>query len=146
MLALLYPHVSPSPFNCAATDNLCALGFIVSVPLKQFRRSDTMSCAEIAFRWDVLYGDFYDRLCARMDLDPKEATLGYKFEPDSKKTIIRLPQDDPDTFNLMLEKIKSRIARARTRAVVLEIHNLVRLIWFDGCPANSFTYRQPNRL
>lgn len=60
-----------------------------------------------------------------MDLDPKEATLGYKFEVDPKKSIIRLPSNDPTIFDTMLNKTKSRVSRARTRAVVLEIHDLV---------------------
>jgi hypothetical protein len=101
------------------------LGFTISVPLKQFSRRDTPSRAELTFEWDIPFGDFYDRICARMDLDPKDAALGYKFEVDPKKTIIRLPMNDVTPFNTMLEKAKSRIARARTRAVILEIHNLV---------------------
>jgi hypothetical protein len=109
---------------------MLSLGFTVSVPLKSFRRNDTPSRAEITFEWEILYGDFYDRICARMDLDPKEAALGYKFEGDAKKSIIRLPSNDSMTFDTMLDKVKSRIARARTRAVILEIHDLVGLSWF----------------
>lgn len=101
------------------------VGFTISVPLKQLSCQDTPSRAEIAFEWDTLFGDFYNRICARMDLDPKDASLGYKFEVDPKKSIIQLPSNDPTAFNTMLEKAKSRIARARTRAVVLEIYDLV---------------------
>ena len=119
------PHVSHSPVCSTTIDNLHGLGFTVSIPLKQFRRSDTMSWAEIVFEWDVLHGDFYDCVCAQMDLDPREVTLGYKFESDPKKNMIQLPQDDPDIFDAMLEKIKDCISHARTRAVVLEIYNLV---------------------
>lgn len=108
-----------------AAPNIPFPGFNVTVPLKQFRRTDTPSRAEIAFEWDILCGDFYDRICARMDLDPKEAVLGYKFETDTKNSIVRLPSNDPTTFDTMIEKVRSRIARARTRAVVLEIHDLV---------------------
>ena len=103
-----------------------------------------MSRAEIAFKWDILYGDFFDRVCARMDLNPEEAILGYKFDADAKRTIIRLPQNGSDVFNLMLDKIKSCIARARTRAVVLEIHDLVCSILFNGWTAYQFAHRQPN--
>ena len=134
MPALPYPpHVCHSLVYCPAADNLYVLGFTISVPLKQSRRTDTISRAEIAFEWDVLHGDFYDRVCARMDLDPKEAILGYKFELDPKSSILQLPQNDPHIFDGMLEKIKSRIARARTCTVVLEIHNLVCFIRFNGC-------------
>ena len=124
----LPPHKSHSLVYCAATDNLCALGFTVSVPLKQYRRTDIISRAEIAFQWDVLYGNFYDHICARMDLDPKEVILGYKFELDPKKNMIQLPQNAPDVFDTMLKKTKSHIAHARTHTVVLEIHNLVHFM------------------
>ena len=103
-------------------------GFVVSVPLKQLSLLDTPSWAEIRFEWDILPGDFYDRVCARMDLDPKSTRLGYKFDVEAKKSIIHLPPNDSAAFNSMLEKVKSRIARSRTRAVILEIHNLVRPI------------------
>ena len=129
-----YPSLPPRKFMFAfvnsPVDDVLALGFIVSVPLKQFRRNDIPSRDEIAFEWDIPYGDFYDRICARMDLDPKEAMLGYKFTVETKTSIVRLPSNGSAIFNVMLEKIKSRIARARTRPVVLEIHNLVCLFTF----------------
>ena len=84
----------------------------------------------MTFEWDILYGDFFDRICARMDTDPKDALLGYKFEVDPKRSIVRLASDNSATFNAMLEKTKDRIACARTRAVILEIHDLVLFIWF----------------
>ena len=70
-----------------------------------------------------------------MDLDPREATLGYKFDALPKKSITRLSPNDPAAFNAMLEKVKSRIAPARTRAMVLEIHTLVCFIWFANLTA-----------
>jgi hypothetical protein len=98
--------------------------------LKKLSRQDTLGQAEIIFKWDIPTGDFFDRVCARMDLDPKDAVLGYKFEVDPKKSIIQLPSNDVVAFATMLEKVKSRIARARTRAVVLEIHDLVYVYIF----------------
>lgn len=93
--------------------------------MKKLSQHDTPSRTEIAFEWDILFGDFYDRVCARMDLNRKDAVLGYKFDVDPKKSIIQLPSNDLVTFNTMLEKVKSRMARARTRTVILEIHDLV---------------------
>ena len=98
---------------------------MVSVHLKSFRRKDTPSRAEITFEWSILYGDFYDCICARMDINPREVTLGYKFEADAKKSIIQLPSNDPTTFDTMLEKVRSCIARAHTHAVILEIDDLM---------------------
>ena len=109
-------------------DDTTILGFTVSVPLKQHRHKDIVSQGEIAFEWEIPFGDFYDHICARMNLDLTEAVLGYKFETDAKKSIICLPSDDLAIFDAMLEKVKSHIACARTCAVVLEIHNLVRFI------------------
>jgi hypothetical protein len=112
--------------------------------LKRHRRQDAPSRAEIAFEWDILFGDFYDRVCARMDLDPKDVALGYKFDVDPKNSIVRLPSNDLAAFNKMLEKIKSRIVRTHTRAMILEIHELVCLthsIEIIGC---SFVDRRAN--
>lgn len=124
----LPPHESESSLVYDIPINNAPTGFTVSVPLKQSRRQDTPSRAEIALEWDILFGDFYDRISARMDLDLKDAVLGYKFKGDSKRSIIRLPSNDLVAFDTMLEKVKSRIACARTRAVVLEIHDLVHFI------------------
>lgn len=93
--------------------------------MKKLTRQDTPSRAEIIFEWDIPTGDFFDWVCARMDIDPKEAVLGYKFDVDPKKSIIQLPPNDNGAFNAMLEKVKSRLACARTHAVILEIHDLV---------------------
>ena len=109
------------------TDEQPYLGFTVSVPIKPLRNRDTPARDEIAFEWDTPLGDFYDRVCARMDVDPRTARIGYKFEVDPKRSIREIPPGNTTGYNAMLDKVKDRIARARTRQVILEIHNLVRL-------------------
>lgn len=109
--------------------------------MKQLSIHDTPSRGEISFQWDILPGDFYDRVCARMDIDLKDGMLGYKFESDAKKSIVRLPSNDLAAFNSMLEKAKSRIRRARTRVVILEIYDLVCLVCF-ACASYFLRYLQ----
>ena len=116
------------PISDFTVNNIPVLGFTISVPLKQFQRQDTPSQAEIVFEGDTPYGDVYDHVCAHMDLNPNKAALGYKFEGDPKTSIIWLPPDDPAIFDTMLEKVKSHTKHAQTRAVILEIHDLVRYI------------------
>ena len=70
-----------------------------------------------------------------MDHDPREATLGYKFDAFPKKSITQLSPNDPAAFNVMLEKVKSCIAHAHTHGVVREIHTLVCFIWFANLTA-----------
>lgn len=65
-----------------------------------------------------------------MDLNPKDAVLGYKFEVNPKKSIVQLPSNKPTSFNTILEKVKSHMGHACTRAVILEIHNLVIFMLF----------------
>ena len=79
-----------------------------------------------------------------MDLDPRDATLGYKFDTDPKRSMIQLPPNDPVAFDTMLEKTKSKMARARTRSVVLEIHNLVRVLPYWDCYVSDTRSRQLN--
>ncbi|KAF9781634.1 hypothetical protein BJ322DRAFT_1023023 [Thelephora terrestris] len=123
--APLFPHMIQNLTSSMGLKNNISIGFTVSVPSKPLGRQDTLSRAEITFEWNVLFHDFYDCICARMDTNMDDAMLGYKFDSDPKKSIIRLPSNNSTAFDTMLEKVKSRITRARTHAVVLEIHNLV---------------------
>ena len=123
-------HKSKStPVHTIVIENI-SIGFIVSIPLKQLSHQDTLSQAEIAFEWDIPFIDFYNHICACIDLDPKDVALGYKFKVDPKKSIVWLPSNNPVAFNTMVGKVKSHITRACTCAVVLEIHNLVYFIDF----------------
>lgn len=73
---------------------------------------------------DTSFEDFFSRICAKMDLDPKEAELGYKYHGDRARD----PPHQLSNTDQLLEAFGRGcrlLKRARGRDVVLEIHNLV---------------------
>ena len=54
----------------------------VSVPLNTGIVGGTVSRVTLRLALDISFQDFFSRVCARMDLDPLKASLGYKFHTD----------------------------------------------------------------
>jgi hypothetical protein len=63
-------------------------------------------------------------MCANMDLDTKEARIGYKFHTDRVKDVPRELGNESE-YLAMMQEMRRRILSARTRNPVLFIHNLV---------------------
>ena len=73
---------------------------------------------------DIPFADFFNRVCARMDLDPLDAKLGYKYGSDR----VRDPPNqlsNEEELRVAMEKGRNKLRLARTQEVILEIHNLV---------------------
>jgi hypothetical protein len=54
----------------------------VSIPINTGVVRGTVSRVTIPLALDISFEDFFSRVCACMDLDPLEASLGYKFHTD----------------------------------------------------------------
>ncbi|KAJ8582876.1 hypothetical protein M405DRAFT_846184 [Rhizopogon salebrosus TDB-379] len=95
----------------------------VSVPLNTGTAGANVSRVQMRLPLDITFEDFFSRVCAKMDLDPSGAQLGYKFSTDRVR-------DDPNQLSseLQLREAMERgerlLNRARTREIILEIHNL----------------------
>ncbi|PPR02239.1 hypothetical protein CVT24_011467 [Panaeolus cyanescens] len=72
---------------------------------------------------DLPFQDFFSRICAHMDLSPSSAILGYKMTGDLVRTAPYRLMDEEDLRNAM-SKAVLKIQRARTREIIVEIHNL----------------------
>lgn len=96
----------------------------VSVPLNTTIVGGLITRRELRIPSDLIFADFYSRVCAAMDLDPNEATVGYKFNSDRVKDAPNQLNDESDYRAVMQEMVR-RILAARTRNPVLMIHNLV---------------------
>lgn len=73
---------------------------------------------------DLPFEDFFSRVCAQMDLKTDEAVLCYKFSGDRVSDVPhRL--SNPEELAVAVAKGIEKIKRARSRDVVMEIHNLV---------------------
>jgi len=103
----------------------------VSIPLNTKTIGANVSRVQLRLPLDISFEDFFSRVCAKMDLNPSEAELGYKFNMDRAR-------DDPNQLSseMQLREAMDRgrklLNRARTREIILEIHNLVS-IRFTSC-------------
>jgi hypothetical protein len=102
-----------------------AANITVSVPLNSGLVGAIVSRTDLRLPVDISFQDFFSRVCARMDLDPLEAALGYKFHTDRAHDPPHQLSNEDELRNAM-SRGKELIKNARTRTVSLEIHNLVR--------------------
>lgn len=104
----------------------------VSIPLNTAVVGGAVTRVTLRLPTDLSFQDFFTRVCARMDLDPLEALLGYKYPGDlARQPPYRLTTNEElrEAMAKGIEKIK----RARTREVFMEIHNLVCLPFLACC-------------
>jgi hypothetical protein len=73
---------------------------------------------------NIIFDDFFERICANMDIQPANAVLGYKFSGDRVSDPANRLANAEDLIQAM-SRATDKIKRARTREVILEIHNLV---------------------
>ncbi|EDR13469.1 uncharacterized protein LACBIDRAFT_322428 [Laccaria bicolor S238N-H82] len=95
----------------------------ISVPRNTEVENGVVTRLIVRLPTDLPWNDFFDRICANMDLIPANAVLGYKFSGDrisDPPNRLANAEDHVQAMARATEKIK----RARTREVVLEIHNL----------------------
>lgn len=97
----------------------------ISVPLNTGVVGGRISRVQIRLPVDIPFEDFFSRICAKMDLDPANAELGYKFHNDRVRDAPHQLSNDQQ-LREAFEQGCDLIKRARSRRVVLEIHNLVR--------------------
>ncbi|KIJ05146.1 hypothetical protein PAXINDRAFT_159148, partial [Paxillus involutus ATCC 200175] len=72
---------------------------------------------------DITFADFWDRVCAKMDLVPTEAELGYKFSTDRVGEDLRTLANEQDLATA-IDLGQSLVRRARTRKIEVMIYNL----------------------
>ncbi|KAG2749318.1 hypothetical protein P692DRAFT_20732641 [Suillus brevipes Sb2] len=95
----------------------------VSVPMNTGVPRGQVSRVQLCLPVDIGFEDFFSRVCAKMDLNPSEAQLGYKFNTDRVR-------DDPNQLSSemqlreAMERGKRLLTRARTHEIILEIFNL----------------------
>ncbi|KAI6006008.1 hypothetical protein EDD15DRAFT_2359124 [Pisolithus albus] len=97
----------------------------VSVPLNTGVVGGTVSRVQLRFALDVDFKDFFSRVCAKMDLDPKVAELGYKYHTDRARDPPH-QLSDSEQLSEAFERGRQLMKRARGRQVILEIHNLCK--------------------
>lgn len=96
----------------------------VSVPLNTTIVGGLVTRRELRIPSDLIFADFYSRMCANMDLDPNNAFIGYKFHTDRVKDAPRQLSSELD-YQPMMQEMVRRVLAARSRNPVLFLHNLV---------------------
>ncbi|KDQ51433.1 hypothetical protein JAAARDRAFT_50724 [Jaapia argillacea MUCL 33604] len=96
----------------------------VSIPRNSGVVGAIVTRSMITVPTDLVFGDFFDRICAQMDLHPSNAQIGYKFHTDRVRDPPHRLSNEDDLREAM-EMGMGLIRRARTRTVVMEVHNLV---------------------
>ncbi|KAJ2913752.1 hypothetical protein MD484_g6668, partial [Candolleomyces efflorescens] len=71
---------------------------------------------------DIGFPDFFDRVCAKMDLDPTKAQLGYRLAGEPVRNVYRLGMEED--LRTAMDKLLHKMKRARTKEHVLEIENM----------------------
>lgn len=124
---------NPAVRSPILTDNLVVMCFTVhniaiSVPLNTGAIGGIITRENIVVPTDISFNDLFSRLCAKMDLDPQGAILGYKFNRDLRRAPYTELKGEDDLHVAMARGV-DLIERARKRVVVLEIQNMVSLLF-----------------
>jgi hypothetical protein len=97
----------------------------VSVPLNTEIAGTVQSRSEFSVPTDIEFRDLFDRCCARMNIAAADASLGYKYPTVDKVTQPAHRYSNEEEHRGAIEKGVNLMTRARSRLIVLEIHNLV---------------------
>lgn len=97
----------------------------VSVPLNTTIVGGLITRRELRIPSDLIFADFFSRVCANMDLNPEEASIGYKYHNDRARDPPRQLSNENEYTAMMAEMVRKVLA-ARSRNPVLFLHNLVR--------------------
>ncbi|KAG1905524.1 uncharacterized protein F5891DRAFT_1183466 [Suillus fuscotomentosus] len=74
------------PHHHGANTVISVANIDISVPLNTGVVGERISHVQIHLPVDIPFEDFFSRICAKMDLDPANAELGYKFHNDREPT------------------------------------------------------------
>jgi hypothetical protein len=77
---------------------------------------------------DIPFGDFMSRVCARMGLDPRNASLGYKYVGRDPRRSPWHALANEENLRAAMDRGVGYIRRARKHRMILEIENLVRIV------------------
>jgi hypothetical protein len=97
----------------------------LSIPLNTGVVGGIVTQVPLCLPTDISFEDLFSRVCAKMDLLPLEALLGYKFSSDRKNDPAYQLANEDDLHRAIVKAIE-KVKRARSKDVIIEIHNLVR--------------------
>lgn len=99
----------------------------VSIPLNTGIIGGEVDRIVLKLPINIPFEDFMSQVCARMGLDPRDASLGYKYKKDLRRSQWH-PLASKENLQVAMDRGAGYIRRARKHLVVLQIENLVRAI------------------
>ncbi|KAH7917952.1 hypothetical protein BV22DRAFT_1134975 [Leucogyrophana mollusca] len=94
-----------------------------SIPRNTAIVGAAVSHSMIRLPCDIIFANFWSRVCAHMDLDPAVAELGYKYSFECVGDAPRSLNTDDD-LQAAIQRGQDLVRRARSRPVEIMIHNL----------------------
>ncbi|KAJ2932922.1 hypothetical protein H1R20_g4169, partial [Candolleomyces eurysporus] len=121
------PGPPPPPYNYAPplqNDQLVppATQVTVTIPLNTGVVGGVVTRIPLRLPSDIEFLDFFDRVCAKMDLDPTKAQLGYRLAGEPVRNVYRLGTEED--LRTAMDKLLYKMKRARTKEHVMEIENM----------------------
>ncbi|KAI0350328.1 hypothetical protein OH77DRAFT_1514416 [Trametes cingulata] len=95
----------------------------ISIPRNTGVPGAIVSHVTIQFPLDISFADFFDRVCAQMDLHPANTQIGYKYHTDRVRDPPHRLSNEQE-LREALDVGANLMQRARSRVIVMEIHNL----------------------
>lgn len=117
----------------------------VSVPRNTGVIGGAVSWITLRLPGNTPFDDFFARVCANMDLDPATAQLGYKFHTDRVRDPPHRLSNKQELRQAMTYGL-GLIRRARSRRIVMQIQNLVRLLPSHFILSNALYYHLLNSI
>lgn len=96
----------------------------ISIPRNTGVPGAIVSRVTISVPLDISFNDFFDRVCAQMDLHPGNTRIGYKYPRDRVRDPPHQLSNDEE-LRQALDIGVGLTQCARSRVILMEIHNLV---------------------
>jgi hypothetical protein len=97
------------------------------IPLNTTKAGEIVSCRDISFNTDICFDDFFDRICAVMEVGRQSASLGWRFTTDRRADLshrLKTPDDVDGAFKSAVDRMRNKRVG---KEVIIEIINLVSL-------------------
>src|SRR6266545_2731834 len=108
--------------------DLSAINF--SIPLNTNVVGGIVTYIPLHLPGNLPFDYFFSWICARMDLEPLDAEIGYRFKGDcTQDPTFRLANDED--WRMVVGCTHEKVRRARTREVVVKLVNLVRIYFYS---------------
>jgi hypothetical protein len=99
----------------------------VQIPIKAEALGGMISTRTVSFEKGIGHGDFFDRVCAYMELPRDKARLGYKWNFERRNDLPHRLLTSEDLCEAFDKAVEMSNSKRRRKVVIMEIVNLVSI-------------------